>query len=99
LAGAGSGGGGNGGGDSGGGGGGVDDGAITDGAVPGGTPAGLPFSVCGVRELRSRGHELVVVGRVWTAAVAAVPEAWRVAELISVYARMSPEGKEAVRRG
>ena len=56
------------------------------------------FSVAGVRELRSQGYDLVVTGKVFDALVEAHPEAWGVADTFTVFARMSPEGKEAVVR-
>ena len=55
-----------------------------------------PFSVGGVAQLVDSGHALVVTGRVWDALVACVPSAWAAASQVAVYARMSPEGKEAV---
>ena len=71
-------------------------GAASEGAAAAG--GGEPFSVAGVPQLRARGHGLVVTGSTWDALTAAEPAAWSVAGEISVFARMSPEGKEAVLR-
>ena len=54
-----------------------------------------PFSAAGVAALRAKGHGLVVTGKVWEALAAVEPAAWSVAGEVRVYARMSPEGKEA----
>ena len=78
-------------------------GAASGGAASGGTASGggggaEPFSVAGVKQLRARGHGLVVTGATWEALTALEPAAWSVAGEVSVFARMSPEGKEAVLR-
>ena len=56
----------------------------------------VPFTVDGVKALRSAGHDLIVSGRTWSELVEATERAWDVADEIVVFARMSPEGKERV---
>lgn len=63
-----------------------------------GSMAPIPFSLSGVASLRANGHDLVVTGKAWEQLVAAMPSAWRLVSDICVFARMSPEGKEAVVR-
>ena len=58
----------------------------------------IPFSVDGVRKLRADGFDLVVTGKVFDALIQKHPDGWLVAEHVTVFARMSPEGKEEVVR-
>ena len=62
----------------------------------GGTLHPVPFSAPGVKQLRAAGHDLVVTGKVFDKLVERTPAAWDVAQQVTVFARMSPEGKEAV---
>lgn len=69
---------------------------VPAGAVMGEEMGTIPFSVVGVGELRKKGFELLVMGDTWSELTAAKEDAWKMAGLVSVFARMSPEGKEQV---
>ena len=56
------------------------------------------FSASGVRKLRAEGHDLLVTGKVLSELAESDASVWSVADLFTVYARMSPEGKERVVR-
>jgi len=71
---------------------------VPAGAVMGEEMGTIPFSVVGVGELRKKGFELLVMGDTWSELTAAKEDAWKMAGLVSVFARMSPEGKEQVVR-
>ena len=67
----------------------------SDGAA---TVKPTPFSLAGVAGLRAAGHDLLVTGKTFEALALACDGVWTIADAFTVYARMSPEGKERVVR-
>ena len=67
----------------------------SDGAA---TATPTPFSLAGVAGLRKAGHDLLVTGKTFSMLAEVCEGIWGVADAFTVYARMSPEGKERVVR-